>query len=69
MRAVFTTTIETYQSLMVSTMPMEETHNEQYEAHDGMFAHYVLSVERVDWARVRETVEDLLDGAGITYSE
>lgn len=46
-----------------------ETDDEQNEAYDGMFAHYVLSMERVDRAHSWDTTEDLLDAVRIIFSE
>ena len=40
---------------------------EQYAAYDGMFAHYLLSMERVDRAHTWETTEELLDRVERTY--
>jgi hypothetical protein len=39
----------------------------QYESYDGMFAHYLLSMERVDRARNWETTEDLLAAVQEAY--
>lgn len=44
-----------------------ESDEEQYEAYDGMFAHYLLSMERVDRARTWETTQDLLDRVHDAY--
>lgn len=38
-----------------------KTDEAQYAAYDGMFAHYLLSMERVDRAWTWKTTEDLLD--------
>lgn len=46
-----------------------ETEDEQYEAYDGMFAHYILSMERVDRAHSWTTTEDLNDAVRNTYRE
>ena len=43
------------------------TDEEQYAAYDGMFAHYLLSMERVDRAHTWETTEELLDRVERTY--
>lgn len=37
-----------------------ETDGEQFEAYDGMFAHYVLSMERVGRARAWRTTDELV---------
>jgi hypothetical protein len=39
----------------------------QYESYDGMFVHYLLSMERVDRARTWETTEDLLAAVQEAY--
>lgn len=44
-----------------------ETDEEQYAAYDGMFAHYLLSMERIDRAHSWETTEDLLESVEMTY--
>jgi hypothetical protein len=44
-----------------------ETDEAQYAAYDGMFAHYLLSMERVDRAQAWETTEDLLDAVREAY--
>lgn len=46
-----------------------ETDEAQYEAYDGMFAHYLLSMERVDRARAWETTEDLLASIQGAYTD
>lgn len=46
-----------------------ETDEEQYAAYDGMFAHYLLSMERVDRAQTWETTEDLLEAVQRAYAE
>ena len=38
-----------------------ETDAEQYAAYDGIFAHYLLSMDRVDRAQTWETTEELLE--------
>ncbi|WP_380678096.1 hypothetical protein [Salinigranum sp. GCM10025319] len=43
------------------------TDEEQYAAYDGMFAHYLLSMERVDRAHTWDTTEELLDRVERTY--
>ena len=44
-----------------------DTDEAQYEAYDGMFAHYLLSMERVDRAWTWETTGDLLDAVQQAY--
>lgn len=44
-----------------------ETDEEQYAAYVGMFAHYLLSMERVDRAHSWETTEELLESVEMTY--
>jgi hypothetical protein len=46
-----------------------ETEEEQYAAYDAMFAHYLLSMERVNRARTWETTDDLLNHVERAYSE
>lgn len=46
-----------------------ETDEEQYAAYDGMFAHYLLSMERVNRAQTWETTEDLLDAVQTAYAQ
>jgi len=38
-----------------------DTQDEQYAAYDGMFAHYLLSMERVDRAHTWMTTDELLE--------
>lgn len=38
-----------------------ESDEDQYEAYDGMFAHYLLSMERVDRAHTWTTTDELLE--------
>lgn len=38
-----------------------DTQDEQYAAYDGMFAHYLLSMERVDRAHTWTTTDELLE--------
>ena len=45
------------------------TDEAQYEAYDGMFAHYLLSMERVDRAQTWEPTEDLLDAVQQAYTD
>jgi hypothetical protein len=45
-----------------------ETDEEQYTAYDGMFAHYLLSMERGDRAHTWATNEDLLDRIEDVYA-
>ena len=45
-----------------------ETDEAQYEAYDGMFAHYLLSVERVDRAQPWETTEELFEAVQQAYT-
>jgi hypothetical protein len=44
-----------------------DTKEEQYEAYDGMFAHYLLSMERVDRAHRWATSDELLDAVETAY--
>lgn len=46
-----------------------ETDSEQFEAYDGMFAHYLLSMGRVGRARPWRTTDDLLTTIAYTYGE
>lgn len=46
-----------------------ETNEEQYGAYDGMFAHYLLSMERVNRAETWETTEELLEAVQTAYAE
>jgi hypothetical protein len=46
-----------------------ETDDQQYAAYDGMFAHYLLSMERVDRAQTWETTEGLLDAVQTAYAQ
>lgn len=46
-----------------------ETDEEQYAAYDGMFAHYLLSMERVDQAHSWETTESLLEAVELAYAD
>ena len=46
-----------------------ESDEDQYEAYDGMFAHYLLSMERVDRAQSWETTADLLEAVQRAYVE
>lgn len=45
-----------------------ESDEERYEAYDGMFAHYLLSMERVDRAHAWTDTEDLLDRVADAYA-
>ena len=45
-----------------------ETEEEQYAAYDGMFAHYLLSMERVDRAYTWTTPEELRDCVADAYA-
>jgi hypothetical protein len=45
-----------------------ESDADQYEAYDGMFAHYLLSMDRVGRAHTWTTTDDLLDSVGDTYA-
>jgi hypothetical protein len=45
-----------------------ETEEEQYAAYDGMFAHYLRSMERVDRASTWTTLEDLRDCLDDAYA-
>lgn len=44
-----------------------DTKEAQYDAYDGMFAHYLLSMERVNRAYAWETTDDLLAIVQATY--
>ena len=46
-----------------------ETKDEQYEAYDAMFAHYLLSMEREKRADTWKTTEDLLDAVQLAYTD
>lgn len=46
-----------------------ETDEEQFEAYDGMFAHYLLSMGRVDRVESWRTTEELVDEVVATYGE
>jgi len=46
---------------------MYGTDSEQFAAYDGMFAHYLLSMERVGRARTWETKEELLANVKDAY--
>lgn len=46
-----------------------EIDEDQYEAYDGMFAHYLLSLERIDRAQTWETTEELLEVVQTAYTE
>jgi hypothetical protein len=46
-----------------------DTQDEQYAAYDGMFAHYLLSMERVDRAYTWTTTEELLEAVQRAYAE
>jgi hypothetical protein len=46
-----------------------ETDEAQYEAYNGMFAHYLLSMERVDRARTWGSTEDLLGAVQEVYTD
>jgi hypothetical protein len=45
-----------------------ETEEEQYAAYDGMFAHYLLSMERVERAYTWTTPEELRDCVADAYA-
>jgi hypothetical protein len=45
-----------------------ETDEEQYAAYDAMFAHYLLSMERVGRSRTWETTDDLLGEVQQAYA-
>jgi hypothetical protein len=45
-----------------------ETEEERYAAYDGMFAHYLLSMEPVDRAYTWTTPEELRDRVGGAYA-
>ena len=45
-----------------------ETEEEQYAAYDGMFAHYLLSMERVDRAYTWTTPEELRNCVADAYA-
>jgi hypothetical protein len=45
-----------------------ESEADQYEAYDGMFAHYLLSMGRVDRAHTWETSDDLLARVADAYA-
>ena len=46
-----------------------ETKEEQYEAYDAMFAHYLLSMEREERGGTWETTENLLDAVVTAYTD
>lgn len=46
-----------------------ETDSKQFDAYDGMFAHYLLSIERVGRARPWRTKAELLDAVFAIYGE
>jgi hypothetical protein len=46
-----------------------KTKETQYEAYDAMFAHYTLSMERVDRAHTWETPADLLAAVSAVYKQ
>lgn len=46
-----------------------ETDEEQFEAYDGMFAHCLLSMERIARARSWRTTEELVDEVVATYGK
>jgi hypothetical protein len=46
-----------------------DTQDEQYAAYDGMFAHYLLSMERVDRAQTWTTTEELLEAVQAVYGD
>lgn len=48
---------------------VHETKGEQYAAYDGMFAHYLLSMERVDQAHPWMTADDLLNAVQTMYAD
>jgi len=45
-----------------------ESEDQQYEAYDGVFAHYLLSMERVDSAWTWESTDDLLKRVRQVYA-
>ena len=45
-----------------------ETEEEQYAAYDAMFAHYLLSMERVNRAYTWTTPDNLLEEVQTAYS-
>lgn len=45
-----------------------ESEGKQYAAYDAMFAHYILSLERVGRARTWTSTEDLLEQVADVYS-
>ena len=47
---------------------IHETEAEQYTAYDGMFAHYLLSMDRVGRAYTWTTPEELRDGVADAYA-
>lgn len=46
-----------------------ESQDERYEAYDAMFAHYLLSLERVDRAHGWDTTEDLVAAVRTAYTD
>lgn len=58
-----------YRELTRAFYRIHETDEAQYEAYDGMFAHYLLSMERVDRAQTWETTEDLLGAVQEAYTD
>jgi hypothetical protein len=44
-----------------------DTQDEQYAAYDGMFAHYLLSMERVNRAHTWTTTDELLEAVQAAY--
>ena len=46
-----------------------ETKEEQYEAYDAMFVHYLLSMEREERGDTWETTENLLDAVVTAYTD
>lgn len=58
----------TYRERTMAFYRTYETDEVQYAAYDGMFAHYLLSMERVDRAETWETTEELLEAVRTAFA-